>query len=248
PAECDPTLEASYIAKYQNLMVDGFLAFHCRVAEPYKQLKKNGVPFVLYTKYFEELECDYVVCNDYVGGYEMTRALLELGHRNVAFVYDEYLKRSTEVLNRRRGYAAALEERGLPASAISFEFDFKSNQTDPAHLLAINRAFRELMQRTDRPTALFVCNDVLASSVYIVLKRLGLVIPDDVSVAGYEGVYLGQILDPPLTTVRTPIQDIGRKACQILIDKIEGHAPMTETIQVKLEPKLEIRGSTAPPR
>ncbi|TLS49529.1 LacI family transcriptional regulator [Paenibacillus antri] len=249
PAECDPSLEASYIRKYQNLMVDGFMAFHCRTAEPYKQLKKNGVPFVLYTKYFEDLECDYVVCNDFAGGYEMTRRLLELGHRNIAFVYDEYLKQSSEVLNRRRGYAAALEEFGLPAgaaSAISFDFDFKSNQTDPEHLLAKNSAFRERMSGAGRPTALFVCNDVLASSVYIVLKKLGLSIPGDVSVAGYEGVYLGQILDPPLSTVRSPIQDIGRKACQILIDKVEGTLPKSETIQVKLEPTVELRGSTAP--
>jgi DNA-binding LacI/PurR family transcriptional regulator len=248
PAECDTRLESYYINKYQNMMVDGFLAFHCRSVEPYKQLKKIGTPFVLYTKYFDELNCDYVVCNDFSGGYSMTKHLLELGHRNIAFIYDDYLKNSSEVVNRKRGYWAALEEFGIApekTQQIPFDFDFRADQSDTNAHLQKNRMFHETMLGKNRPTALFVCNDILASSVYIVLKMLGLNIPRDISVAGYEGVYLGQILDPPLTTVKSPIQEIGRRACQLLIDKIEGITTKSETVQIKLEPTLEIRASTA---
>ncbi|HZG58809.1 LacI family DNA-binding transcriptional regulator [Paenibacillus sp.] len=248
PAECEPKLEASYIDKYQNMMVDGFLAFHCRVSEPYKKLKKSGFPFVLYTKYFEDLDCDYVVCNDFSGGYRITRHLLELGHRNIAFVYDDYLTDSSEVVNRKRGYMEALQEYGIaPELSLQtpFVFDFRVDQADTNYHMAKNQRFRDLMLSRNRPTALFVCNDVLASSVYSVIKKLGLTIPGDVSVVGYEGVYLGQILDPPLTTVKSPIQEIGRRACQLLIDKIEGEVASNETVQIKLEPVLEIRGSTA---
>jgi DNA-binding LacI/PurR family transcriptional regulator len=247
PAECEPKLEASYIEKYQNMMVDGFLAFHCRMSEPYKKLKKSGFPFVLYTKYFEDLDCDYVICNDFSGGYKVTQHLLELGHRNIAFVYDDYLTDSSEVVNRKRGFLTALQEHGVTpeqARQTPFIFDFRVDQADTNYHIAKNGHFREMMLSSYRPTALFVCNDVLASSVYGVIKKLGLRIPEDVSVVGYEGVYLGQILDPPLTTVKSPIQEIGRKACQLLIDKIEGGSAKIETVQIKLEPTLEIRGST----
>ncbi|CAH0120665.1 MULTISPECIES: LacI family DNA-binding transcriptional regulator [unclassified Paenibacillus] len=250
PSECDTNLESSYIRKYQNMMVDGFLAFHCLSVHPYKTLKKNGVPFVLYTKYFEELDSDYVVCNDVSGGYRMTQHLLELGHREIAFVYDEYLERSSEVVNRKKGFIAALEEYGIAAEtvrSIPFAMDLRTGKIDLTNYVDANREFVDAMRSKDRPTALFVCNDVLASSVYMILKQLGLSIPGDVSVAGYEGVYLGQILDPPLTTVETPIEEIGRKACQLLIDKIEGNVPKSEIAQIKLEPALAIRASTGAP-
>ncbi len=251
PAECDPALESSYIQKYQNMMIDGFLSFHCLTSKPYKQLKKQGTPFVLYTKYFKDLDCDYVVCNDYKGGYEMTEHLIKLGHERIAFVYDEGLKDSTEVINRSKGFLGAIEEHGIPsdqAMLIPFDFDFMEEQFDDMKQATWYMNFCSVMTAKNRPTALFVCNDVLASSVYIVLKQLGLRIPEDISVAGYEGVYLGRIIDPPLTTVKSPVQDIGRKACQLLIDKIEGNIPMSDTVNIKLEPTLEIRESTAPPR
>lgn len=250
PAECDTNLELSYIQKYQNMMVDGFLAFHCLSSKPYKKLKKSGPPFVLYTKYFEDLDSDYVVCNDASGGYQITQHLLELGHRNIAFVYDQYLEHSSEVINRQKGYAAALQEYGLSSDnirLIPFNMDFRSGNTDPEHFLNINHEFIEAMRSDNRPTALFACNDVLASSVYMVLKQLGLCIPHDVSVVGYEGVYLGNILDPPLTTVESPIEEIGRKACQLLIDKIEGNITNSEIFHIKLEPSLRIRSSTGAP-
>jgi DNA-binding LacI/PurR family transcriptional regulator len=235
PAECDTTLEASYIQKYQNMMVDGFLSFHCLSVEPYKKLKKKGIPFVLYTKYFDNLDCDYVVCNDFSGGYKITDHLLELGHRNIAFVYDDYLQNSTEIINRKNGYLAAIKEYGIQpenTNFIPFDFEFRVDQTDAKSLIEKNEKFRKIMLDDNRPTALVVCNDILASSVYIVLKMLGLRIPEDVSVVGYEGVYLGQILDPPLTTVKSPIQEIGRKACQLLIEKIEKNTLNTETVQI----------------
>lgn len=250
PSECDTNLESSYIQKYQNMMVDGFLAFHCLSVKPYRRFKKNGVPFVLYTKYFEDLECDYVVSNDFSGGYQITQHLLELGHQDIAFVYDEYLEHSSEVVNRKKGFLAALKEHGISTEtvkSIPFDLNFRTGNTDVGHYVEINRELIETMRSRNKPTALFVCNDVLASSVYMVLKQLGLSIPEDISVVGYEGVYLGKILDPPLTTVESPIEEIGRKACQLLIEKIEGNVSKSEIVQIKLEPSLQIRASTGPP-
>lgn len=244
PAECDSNLEKSLIDKYKNMMVDGFLAFHCNEIETYKQLQKTNIPFVFYTKYFEDLDADHVVCDDFLGGYSMTKHLIDLGHRKIAFVYDDYLESSSEVVNRKRGYLQALQDHGLPVDEKLFVPFHLAIHTDPESICDENTELMDCLNQANRPTALFVCNDITASFVYIIVKRLNLSIPDDISIGGYEGVYLGSIIDPPLTTIATPIVEMGRKACEILIDKIEGRAPLSEKVKMELEPKLVIRGST----
>ncbi|TDF88913.1 LacI family DNA-binding transcriptional regulator [Paenibacillus piri] len=241
-------MEGAYIEKYNHMMVDGFLAFHSLNSVNYRKLKQEGVPFVLYTKYFHDLDCDYVVGDDFQGGFRMTRHLIGLGHTNIGFVYDGRLRQSSEIAERIRGFRHALKKSGIPYSddlLLPFELHYHAEEMTAAHLLRTNPEFTERMSLASRPTALFVCNDITASSVYLALKRLGLNIPEDVSVGGYEGVYLGSIMDPELTTVATPIADMGRKACELLIDKIEGKVAPNETVHIKLEPQLVIRHSTA---
>lgn len=243
-------LESSYMEKYNTMMVDGFLSFHSMNSSNYRKLQEDGVPFVLYTKYLLDLESDYVVCNDYKGGFTMTQHLIQLGHTKFAFVYDYRLRHSSEVLDRIRGFRDALNEHGImhnESSLVPFISHYHLDNMDSKNILQNNPEFSNLMKSEERPTAIFVCNDITTSSVYTAIKQLGLNIPQDISIGGYEGVYLGTILDPPLTTVASPIQEIGRRACQILIDKIEGVTSKTETLQVKLDPKLLIRGSTAKP-
>jgi len=245
PLERDPDLERSMIEKYSRMQTEGFLIFHCGEPATYAALQKQGVPFVLYTKYFETLESDYVVCDDYNGAYAMTEYLIDQGHRNIAFVYDSYLEQSSEIKERRMGYIQALRDRELPYkedNLISFNL-FSSNEFIASEILDDNQSFINAMKGPNRPTALFACNDILASFIYIAVKRLGLSIPDDISVVGYEGVYLGSVIDPPLTTVATPIQEMGRKACQVLIDKIEGVLPQSEYVKIRLKPDLVIRES-----
>jgi LacI family transcriptional regulator len=246
-----PGQVGSYIDKYKNMMVDGFLAFPPPSdSSNYAKLKDEGIPFVLYTKYFHDLPSDYVVCNDFKGGYMMTRHLLDLGHRRFGFVVDYKLKNSSEVLERIRGFRKALEEEGIAFgddTLIPYQLHYHMSNMSYEHILSDNEEFAERMKSDNRPTALFACNDITASSVYIALKKIGLRIPHDVSVGGYEGVYLGSIVDPPLTTIATSIQELGEKACQVLIDKIEGIIPKSEMVQLKIDPQLLIRNSTDRP-
>jgi len=247
PLERDLELERAMIEKFTRMQTEGFLIFHCGEPSTYAALQKQGVPFVLYTKYFETLDSDYVVCDDYNGAYAMTEYLIDLGHKDIAFVYDSYLEQSSEVKERRMGYIQALRDRELPYkenNLISFNL-FSSNEFVASEILENNQTFIDILTGPNRPTALFACNDILASFIYIAVKRLGLTIPDDISVVGYEGVYLGSVIDPPLTTVATPIQEMGRKACQVLLDKIEGILPQSEYVKIRLKPELVIRESAA---
>jgi len=248
PAECDPIIENSFIKKYNNMMVDGYLAFHCNNRDTYKELQSKDIPFVLYTKYFPDMDTDYVICNDFNGGYKMTKYMIEQGHTRIAFVFDSHLMTSSEVLERKRGYRTALQDHGLKFDEdLLIPFNLQNyNKTNHQSLVQENAVFTERMNSAKRPTALFVCNDITASFVYIVVKRLGLKIPEQVSIGGYEGVYLGSIIDPTLTTISTPIEEIGKKACEILIDKIEGKIPISEKIKIQLEPTLLVKESIVP--
>jgi LacI family transcriptional regulator len=244
----DHELESSYIEKYKNMMVDGFLTFHSSNSANYLNLKQEGIPFVLYTKYFHDLDCDYVVCDDSKGDYMITSHLIGLGHTRIGFVYDIRLKNSSEILDRIRGFRQALADSGIPYTdnaLIPFELHYHSEFMNVEHILQNNSEFTDRMKSDARPTALFVCNDISASSVYIAIKQLGLRIPEDVSIGGYEGVYLGSIMDPDLTTIATPIVEMGTKACQLLIDKIEGKISPSDTVHIKLEPQLINRNSTS---
>ncbi|MFS0661721.1 LacI family DNA-binding transcriptional regulator [Niallia alba] len=245
PAECDPVIEESLINKYNNMMVDGYLAFHCNNSSTYKELQKKNIPFVLYTKYFPDLDTDYVICNDFTGGYNMTKHIIDAGHNRIAFVYDTHLKESSEVVTRKNGYIKALKDHGIEIDEkLIVPFNNQNyNKTNNDSLVKENQELVECITKDNPPTALFVCNDITASFVYIVVKKLGIKIPQQISIGGYEGVYLGSIIDPPLTTISTPIEEIGRKACEVLIDKIEGKVPLSEKMKIKLEPSLLIKES-----
>ncbi|MBD2870276.1 LacI family DNA-binding transcriptional regulator [Paenibacillus arenilitoris] len=247
PMAGNPERESSYIEKFKDIVADGVMAFPSPEVKNYRKLKDDGMPYVLYTKFFYDLESDYVVCNDELGGYLMTRHLLELGHVDIGFVYDEKLKESSEVVERLKGMRRALAEQGIEHGddrLLPFALHYNLEDMDDNAILESNPAFERALRSGNRPTALFVCNDITATSVYIAIKKMGLRIPDDISIGGYEGVYLGSIVDPPLTTVATPIQEMGRRACEILIDKIEGKSDSDQIFRLKLDPKLLVRAST----
>ena len=239
--DIDAAIEANMIQRMRQMMVDGILAFHSNCSRNYQRLQELGVPFVFYTKYFPDLESDYVVCDDLKGGYMMTKHLLSLGHTRIAFVHDGITANRTEVANRLQGYKKALLEAVIePTDDLILPFCYTYKNPRAFHRNA------ELVERLrTNTTAFFVCNDFVTSAFYIFLKSMGYKIPEDVSVGGYEGVYLGHVLDPPLTTVVSPIVEMGQEAAKTLIDKIEGNIPSDQKTQLSLEPVLSIRGSTS---
>ena len=97
------------------------------------------------------------------------------------------------------------------------------------------------------PQALFVCNDAMAIGALSALAELGLAVPNDVSVIGFDDISLSRYIVPPLTTVRTPIAEAGRKLCRLLLDRIAGTLP-DKAQWLPVDCELVLRGTTAPPR
>jgi len=104
-------------------------------------------------------------------------------------------------------------------------------------------AMLRLLDMEEPPTAVFACNDLLAIGAIQGARERGLQLPQQLSVVGFDNTILATIIDPPLTTVAQPIQEIGRQAMDLLVQEIKGEKSMKQ--RVVLMPELVVRGSTA---
>ena len=159
--------------------------------------------------------------------------LLGLGHRHIGYLAADYPKDTFAL--RYAAYSDALREAGIvpdPQAVARSTFDIGSATS----------AARRLLKA--RPTAVFCDDDLLAAAVYKAAFSLGLSIPADLSVVGFNGTDLARLLQPELTTVAIPAAAIGRVSIQLMQKLIKGQKPVTQHIQLR----LAVRGSTAPPR
>jgi LacI family transcriptional regulator len=170
------------------------------------------------------------------GAVSAVQHLVELGHRRIGFVAGRADLASARL--REHGYRMALESAGLP-----FEQELVAvGDFLPA---VAHHAAIDLLRLDERPTAIFAANDVSAMEVVSVARSLGLRVPEDVSVVGFDNVPESALCDPPLTTVDQFVQRLGVRAIEMLIRLIED--PSREPEQIVLPTELVVRGSSAPP-
>ena len=179
-----------------------------------------------------------VVTHDSRGAAEAAHHLAEIGHERIAHISGPPSFRSAH--ERRRGFREALAERGLKLRP---SFDREGAYTFDSGIAAA----RELLALKPRPTAIFAGNDEMAAGVYKVAHELGLEIPEQLSVIGFDDSATALRLWPVLTSVRLPVRDLGRMAMDKLFARQAKKRPgESETTEVM--PKLIIRESTAPPQ
>jgi len=157
------------------------------------------------------------------------RHLLELGHRRIGHVASVH-DRPTFRLRRR----TVDQLVGDDVPRVRSEFTLASARD----------AVRELLTGHDDLTALFCDDDVVAAGAYLGARELGVRIPDDLSVVGFDGLDIGRVLDPPVTTIVADAGELGRIAFELLTAQLQGKRPRSRVLPVE----LEVRGSTAPPR
>jgi len=174
------------------------------------------------------------------GGYMATRHLLSKGHRRIGYVTLQMDRPSRRSIYQ--GYLEAVEEAGLePIMQESAEEDVYNS------LYEFNigkKLAGKLLEMPSPPTAIFACNDVMAFGVINELTSRGLQVPGDMSVIGFDGIEYGQMIHPPLTTIKQPDYEMGKMACKMLMDMLKGDAdePMFDVL---LQPKLMERSSVA---
>ncbi len=213
--------------------IDGLLVGMATTETPRLGQFGRGLPALLVNRR-EPCGIPSVTVDDEAGGALATSHLLALGHRVIGHVAGP--QHADTARRRLHGYVRALEEadvEGRPELVCETSFDEAGGH------VAANR----LLRLEPRPTALFVANVRAAIGVMAAARRLGLRIPDDLSVVGFHDAPFAGFLDPPLTTVRMPLTEMGRQAVDSLLALLAGE-PVVDSM-VETPPELIVRGSTA---
>jgi DNA-binding LacI/PurR family transcriptional regulator len=211
--------QAAAMERLSSGVSDGLVVHggSAQTGERITQLRERGLACVLLQDPGEASLVPCVRVDIAQGGLLATRHLLGLGHRRVAHITDRRLA-GQQVNDRLLGYLRALEEGGIaydPHLTIEGDNGFAGGDA----------AMRELMARPGpRPTAVFVFNDQMAMGGLHALRALGLDVPRDVAVVGFDGTELGAFSVPELTTIDHPRADLGRLAATSVLDQIEGIA------------------------
>ncbi|MEW1860262.1 LacI family DNA-binding transcriptional regulator [Streptomyces sp. NBC_00669] len=202
------------------------------------ELGRLGLPFALIAPAEEPPPgVPWVGATNWPGGLAATRHLVRLGHRRIAVIGGPPDRLASRA--RVDGYRSALDEGGLPFDPELVRYgDFSHG---PAYEHAL-----DLLRLPDRPTAIFAGSDQQALSTYRAADRLGLRVPADLSVVGFDDLDFADWVTPRLTTVRTPLPEMAAVATRMVLQLLAGQVP--ETTRVEVASELVLRDSTAPPR
>ena len=205
------------------------------------RLLEFGIPIVVINNQAAE-DYRYSIYHDDVdGSRQVTRHLIELGHKRIAYLGNSLSGRTT--LDRLTGFRQEMDAAGL---AISAEYIYEIPGGRPEDGLA---ALDHFLNLPERPTAIFCFNDMLAIGVLNGLHMAGIRIPEDISVVGFDNIVFSAYTNPPLTTLDQPKRYIGAEAARLilgLLDPLAEEEVPEQQIQ-KLKGKLLVRQSTAPP-
>jgi DNA-binding LacI/PurR family transcriptional regulator len=229
----DPEIEYRYLRMLRLRRVDGVLLNNtgdCR--EHVRKFNEAGVPVVLLNRPLcdDSPLVDAVVVDSYRGAYDLVDHLIRVGHRQIALVYDQGLH-VYHKSERLRGYCDALRAHDLPYDeALVHGGDFQSSLV-----------LGDYLQATPRPTALFAASYNIGLRAMTELRARGLRIPEDIAFAMYDEVRGGEFMDPPLTLVRNPADQVGRVAMELLFARLADRTRPPQ--EVKLQPTLIVRRS-----
>lgn len=190
-------------------------------------------PIVLVDRDFSENIFDTVLTDNTLGGYLATRYLIELGHRRIACVTGPMNLLGS--VNRLQGYQKALTEFGiLEDPSLIYHGDFTASSG--------HEAAHHLLKLPGLPTAVFVGNDMMAIGFLRSSIEIGLRIPEEISIVGFDNLELGMYMHPTITSFAQPKEEIGEKAIQLLLNRIEN--PKTPPQRILIPPRIIIREST----
>lgn len=201
------------------------------IAEFNGLVERNNLPVVLADRTIPFCSYNCVQSNNRQGGYLATNYLLDLGHRRIGCITGPLEVDSARA--RHEGYTDALQMAGIPPDEsliVSGDYQIDSGAECTRLLLEQN------------VTALFACNDMMALGAMREIRRQKLRLPRDISLIGFDGINVCDLLDPPLTTIYQPLYEVGKTAFQLIVELIE--KPSSKIENIMLAPKLKEGGTT----
>jgi LacI family transcriptional regulator len=210
--ENDEAKEHLYTEVLENKQLDGIIFVGAgEDRESISELVKNGLPLVVVDRDMGNLGLDIVTTENYQGGFLATQHLLSLGHQIIGCITGP--SNITPSADRVTGYRAALQQAGHPVNeSLLVRGDF--------HAPSGHSAALQLLQLTPHPTAIFVCNDMMAIGALRAASQLGLSVPEDVAIVGFDDIELASYISPSLTTVAQPKLEIGQLAVKLLFERM----------------------------
>jgi GntR family transcriptional regulator of arabinose operon len=200
-----------------------------------EQVVRSGFPIVLIDRYLKRLSTDYVTSDHFGGAIRGVHYLVDQGHERVGFV--TWLSPATSMEHRYLGYMQALRERGIkPDSSLVCHVEgYPTVDLTP---------LRSYLSAPHRPTAVLAANDQIAIALYRAAASIGLSVPEDLAIVGFDNLDISEHLDPPLTTIAQPFLKIGQTVAEVLIRRVEGDEQAFQ--QVTIAPDLIVRASVVP--
>lgn len=221
-----------------NSRVDGLLASVAYDTETFDHFEifiKKNVPILFFDRIIDHPKCSGVVIDNKLAGFKAISHLIEQGCKRIMHVTGN-LKRNV-YSGRLQGYREALVSNGLNASD---ELVLITDLSQDAGKFAAQR----IDEMEDRPDGIFISNDICAASCIKSLKEKGYSIPKDIAIVGFNNDPVSQVIEPNLTTVYYPGQQMGEVAVRSMIDHLKGKQLIDVSNTIILESELIIRGSS----
>jgi LacI family transcriptional regulator len=237
----DLNRESGHLDLFEQERVRGILLAPLYVSHRARDVRRRGIPVVLLDRAEDSSDCCTVSVDDVEGGRLAVEHLLALGHRRLAVVGGS----STLPQVRDRRLGAEVARGGAPGEDVDLlmmstsAMDAESG-TEAATQLA-------LLPREERPTAVFAINDLLAIGLLQGFVTLGMRVPEDIALIGYDDITFAATAAVPLSSVRQPRRELGRRGAELLFEEIQAAESQQphEHQQVRFSPELVIRRSTA---
>lgn len=222
----------SLVETFLNRQVDGFIivpAEGCK--KQVESLIQQEVPLVLIDRYLPDLETNYVVLNNYSAVYNSVEHLLNKGFKRIEMV--AYKNSLIHMEERVEGYLQAMKNNGMEMEARITELPYHFDKKEMSNILL------DICKERKCEAVVFATNTLSLAGLYAV-KNLGIKVPEELAIVGFDGNEAFDFFDPPLTFIQQPLMQLGHEAVRVLIEQMKGGK---ELQKLKLDSQLILRGS-----
>lgn len=231
----DPEKELSFLNLLKTKQVDGVIMTAIENSwTAVKSFLKHG-PIVLCNVNIDQSAAPMVRLNQYEGTYQGIKHLIEKGHTKIAYCTGGFFEKDGKGKDRNQGYQKALKEAGISINP-NWVFVNQHSIEDGKQVL------RQILKMEDKPTAVFTGSDEIAGGMIAEAGVQGVRVPEDIAIIGFDDQPLAQLVSPKLTTIKQPVDQLGGKAMEIIIEKLNDADSPIEHYELPIE--LIIRQST----
>ena len=200
-----------------------------------KYLQEIGMPLVFFDRVPQDIESNKITVDNYKGAFKATEHLIRSGFRKIAHLTNSEKLLLTE--ERLGGYSDALVKHNIPFNP---DYVFYCDYSESVEK-EIENIVNQLMNRREKPDAIFSAGDRLSVACMMAINRLGFRISEDVGFVGFTNIAEIDILKSPITTVSQPAFEIGKTAAEMLIEQIESKSSVVDFETIMFETELNIR-------